>query len=160
MATKIAKQKGWGWVVTQIVLLFVLLFAPLAGLLSVFPWVKVAAIIVAALGLGISLVASQNLGTALTPTPVPKDQATMHTNGLYRLVRHPIYTAVLLVASGITLYRLAWSSIILCIGAYIFFYLKSRHEEKLLIGKYPEYEKYQAVTGRFFPKISTLVNIK
>ena len=154
MSAIIARLNGWEWVAAQVILLLVLLFAPLQAALSAPKWVKLLAIIMAALGLAISFVASINLGTALTPTPVPKEQASIHTNGLYRLVRHPIYTSVLFVASAIALYRLAWSSIILCIAVYVFFNLKSRHEEKLLRSRYPEYQKYQLATGRFFPKLS------
>lgn len=160
MPAKIARQKGWGWVVTQVVLLLVLLFAPLIAPIYVPTWLGVLAIIIAALGIGISFVASRNLGTALTPTPVPRDSATLHTNGLYRRMRHPIYTSVLLVATGIALYRLAWSSIVLCIAVYVFFYFKSRHEEKMLLDKYQGYRKYQATTGRFFPKLGNSENNK
>jgi protein-S-isoprenylcysteine O-methyltransferase Ste14 len=148
----LARLNGWGWVVTQVTLLLVLLFAPLLGPISGYHSLRIVAILLVALGLAISFIASRNLGTALTPTPVPRSQATLHTNGIYKYVRHPIYTAILLAATGIALYRLAWSSIVLCVGVYLFFYFKSKHEEKLLKSKYSEYKKYQDSTGRFFPK--------
>src|SRR6188472_459490 len=41
-----------------------------------------------------------DLGSAMTPVPKPREDARLVDTGVYRVVRHPIYGGVMLVASG------------------------------------------------------------
>ncbi len=41
-----------------------------------------------------------SLGSSLTPFPKPSERSTLRGRGAYRLVRHPIYGGLLLVALG------------------------------------------------------------
>jgi len=75
------------------------------------------------------------------------------TNGPYRFIRHPIYTAVCLFGwTGIVLH---WSSINVLLGALLFAGAVGRMlcEERLIIEVYPEYRAYSQATKRMVPYI-------
>ncbi len=73
------------------------------------------------------------------------------TNGPYRYMRNPIYTAGLLaLAAGIAT---SWSLVNGVLGALIFIAMLVRIlcEERLLAARYPEYADYCAKTRRLIP---------
>lgn len=73
------------------------------------------------------------------------------TTGPYRLIRHPIYTAVCLFVMPAVVAHWSWTSALagaLVLGAALFRMLS---EEKLLVVKYPEYRDYAATTARMIP---------
>jgi len=91
------------------------------------------------------------LGSSLTPFPRPSDGATFRGSGVYGRVRHPIYGGVLLLALG---WSLALSPLALGATAllWLLLELKSRHEEAMLVARYPEYRTYREhVRRRFVP---------
>jgi protein-S-isoprenylcysteine O-methyltransferase Ste14 len=101
----------------------------------------------------LGLAAFGALGSALTPTPVPVAGAGLRTHGPYSRIRHPIYTAVLLltaaaiVAAG-TGWSLAWTVIITG-----FFWAKSRWEDRLLAAEYgQEWQHWAQQTGALIPR--------
>lgn len=110
------------------------------------------ALIVSALALGVA--AALSLGRNLTPYPKPVESGTMVAAGPYRLVRHPIYTAVILGMIGIAIRGGDWIGLALAIGLVPFFIAKSSYEERHLIEEYPGYVGYQAeVRYRLVPGI-------
>lgn len=91
------------------------------------------------------------LGSSLTPFPRPSERATFRGGGVYARVRHPIYGGVLLLALG---WSLALSPLALVPSALLLVLLeaKARHEESMLLERYPEYGAYlQQVPRRFVP---------
>ena len=89
----------------------------------------------------------------LSAFPEVNARSVLRTNGPYRLIRHPMYSSVLLVtlawaANSLSMFRsIAW--IILLIDLL----LKLSHEERLLAMSFPEYVSYQAKTARLLPFI-------
>ena len=73
------------------------------------------------------------------------------TTGPYRFIRHPIYTAIcLLIVPGVIAHW-AWPSALLgavVVGCAL---VRMFSEEKLLVGRYPEYAQYAATTWRMIP---------
>jgi len=97
------------------------------------------------------LVCAASLRRSLTVVPIPKEEGKLSTTGLYRYVRHPMYSSVLLFALGIALHSGSAIKYILVISLYVLFHLKSVYEERYLRLKYPEYEQYSARIPRFIP---------
>ena len=156
--TKSPKGSGIGFVVVQAVLLGLLFFGPAhlnpdasieapKGLLL---WYGYGIFI---LGTIIALIAAVNLGKNLTPLPKPKENAELIQNGLYRLVRHPIYFGVIVLSIGWGLIQqstLIWLYVIVIA---IFFDIKSRKEERWLVERFSTYPEYQGRVRKLIPWI-------
>ena len=97
------------------------------------------------------LVCAASLRRSLTVVPIPKEEGSLSTTGLYRYVRHPMYTSVLLLALGIASHSGSVIKYLLVILLYFLFYLKSVFEEKYLRLKYLDYAEYSARIPRFIP---------
>jgi protein-S-isoprenylcysteine O-methyltransferase Ste14 len=74
------------------------------------------------------------------------------TDGIFSIVRHPIYLASLLVYLGLIVLTLSLLSVIIFIIAIIFYYYISRFEEKLLLARFgQEYEDYMKQVPMLLP---------
>ncbi len=74
------------------------------------------------------------------------------TEGVYSLVRHPMYLGSWLFFFGLIIITLSLTSAAVSIVIFLFYYLVSIYEEKLLLQKFGiEYQKYQAQVPMFFP---------
>ena len=71
--------------------------------------------------------------------------------GPYRLVRHPMYTPVLMVCFSLVLNDLTLIRAVLLISLVVTLCLKCRYEESLLVRHYPAYADYQIRTWRIIP---------
>lgn len=93
------------------------------------------------------------LGRNLTALPRPIDDGQLVTDGPYRVVRHPIYSGVIL---GSAAWALLWSSpflLILALGLFVFFDIKSRREEVWLRHTYAGYAAYARQTRKLIPYV-------
>ncbi len=102
-------------------------------------------------GIIVGTISVVKLGKALTPNPIPRIDGHLETKGLYALVRHPIYSAVLLAMLGVVVWgagvwHLVFYGLLLALLG-----VKARAEERLLLERYPEYEEYGSRVGRFVP---------
>lgn len=129
--------------------------------LYVFEWlprVKVPAAIffmgITAAGAGLltALLSVLNLNRNLTVFPTPKKNAELVQTGLYRWVRHPIYSGILFSAFAFAAGTGSLHKLLTAITLLILFYFKTAYEEKRLTEHYREYADYRKRTGRFFPK--------
>jgi protein-S-isoprenylcysteine O-methyltransferase Ste14 len=102
-------------------------------------------------GLVVIVVASLGLGTGLTPTPVPSLRGHLETGGLYRFVRHPIYTGVLAIVAGLTVRSGSYVTLAVAVATVFFFNRKAAWEEARLRERYDGYAEYAARTPRFVP---------
>lgn len=102
------------------------------------------------LGFFIILLAILQLNKNLTPFPTPKEKGELISTGLYKYIRHPIYTGIFLASLGIAFYNSIYWQLVISIILLILFYFKSKYEESLLIEKYSDYESYIKKTRRFF----------
>jgi protein-S-isoprenylcysteine O-methyltransferase Ste14 len=151
------KQRGLGYVLVQAFLIGLILFGPQGFLLlsepmvAWLPYLQVLGMSICILGLLFSLVAALHLGKNLTPLPCPKDDAQLVQDGLYRLVRHPIYFGVLLVAFG-WLFIYPYALVLLYVVAlFIFFELKTQREERWLLERFPAYAEYCKRVKKLIP---------
>jgi protein-S-isoprenylcysteine O-methyltransferase Ste14 len=98
----------------------------------------------------------RHLGLNVTSTSMPRAAATLVTSGPYRWIRHPMYSAALILVAATTLLT---ANLVVGIGGLIMFGLlaaRSRLEERRLVEKFGDaYRDYQNRTGRFVPRIGT-----
>lgn len=83
--------------------------------------------------------------------PEPVANARLVVSGPYRLIRHPMYAAVLLVASGWLVGHATAPRSVLLLALAIILLLKLRHEESILAKELPGYADYMRRTRRLVP---------
>jgi Putative protein-S-isoprenylcysteine methyltransferase len=143
---------GYGWVVVQIAL-FVLYGLALAWGASaswgVWRWLGAPLV---AMGAWVGLAALRMHGRKLTPLPEPNPALGLLRSGVYAVIRHPMYTGLLLCAFGLAILLQKPLGVAMAVALTVFFNLKAREEERRLLRCYPEYADYQRTTGRFLPR--------
>ena len=95
-----------------------------------------------------------SIGSGITPTSVTRKEHKLVTNGIYRYIRHPLYTvgSSLFISFGM----MADNWFIAALGILVFIVMAKRtpQEEANLIEKFGnEYREYMKHTGRFLPKL-------
>lgn len=148
MTGKQSNNRGGLWVAGQFALLGAILLVPrrLAGLPE---WpaplrspLGVAGVLLGLAGGGAALAGARALGRNLTPFPRPISDGELVQNGIYGVVRHPIYTGILLGALGWSLLRASTPALLLSLVLGLFFDQKARREEVWLREQYPGYGAY------------------
>jgi protein-S-isoprenylcysteine O-methyltransferase Ste14 len=89
---------------------------------------------------------------------LPTEGHALVTDGPYRWVRHPMYTAFAAVFTGLFLTSANWfvgATAGIALGAVMV--IRTPREERTLLGAFGErYQTYMRHTGRFFPKAGCL----
>jgi len=74
--------------------------------------------------------------------------------GIYRFIRHPLYTSLFLFTWGIFLKKPWLPALMLAIGASLFLFLTAKFEEKLSLDKFgTEYAEYMKHTKMMVPYV-------
>lgn len=144
---------GWSLVAVQGVLLVGLIGLGGRDDWPTPPWLHQVGTAVLAIGLVIVAVGGTGLGRLLTATPVPRAGGELVTDGLYRWVRHPIYTGVIVIVVGLVAPSGRWLTLAIGCVTVAFFFVKSTWEEQRLADHYPDYVEYQRSTPRFVPRL-------
>lgn len=95
-----------------------------------------------------------SIGSGITPTSATRKEHKLVTNGIYRYIRHPLYTvgSSLFISFGMMADN--WFIAALGVLAFIGMAIRTPKEEANLIEKFgDEYREYMKSTGRFFPKL-------
>ena len=108
-------------------------------------------LLIAVFGGVIIILALLQLNKNLSPFPTPKNNTTLLQNGLYKYIRHPIYTGIILLFTGYSLYQNSFYKLGISLLLVVLFYFKSNYEEQRLEQKFPDYKLYKNKTGKFFP---------
>lgn len=146
-------SRGALWVLVQVPVLGVAFFLPLqvGWGLDAGPFLMAVAFGLVLCGLGLALFAALQLGHSLTPFPVPKPNTTLQVRGLYRFMRHPIYTGAVVACVGWSLWWGSWPGMLWVVVVFAFFDRKATYEERWLVARFPQYQQYQKRTAKFFP---------
>ena len=112
---------------------------------------QIAGVILALIGVVIAFWGVGSLGNNLTAVPKPKSNAQMVQKGAYRLVRHPIYSGIILAGFGWALLNNSLLALCVALVLFLFFDVKSRQEEKWLVEKYQNYAEYQQQVKKLLP---------
>ncbi len=103
-------------------------------------------------GLLLIVVGAVQLGRHAHVHPAPTSDAVLRTNGLFRYVRHPIYTGVLIITAATTAVSESAAHIVLWCALVCVLTFKARFEETLLRTQFVDYANYENHTGRFLPR--------
>ena len=102
------------------------------------------------LSLGLWAVVAMNLRN-LHVFPEVHHESTLVTHGPYQYVRHPMYTALLLVTLALVLDAFSLGRLLMWIVLLGNLWMKLRFEEHLLTLHFPDYQAYQSRTKRLIP---------
>ena len=84
--------------------------------------------------------------------PLPNEHAALRTGGLYRWVRHPIYSGLLLFALCRTVVSGSLFTVVAFLVLVVVLTAKAHWEEQRLIVRFPDYAAYARRTGRYIPR--------
>jgi protein-S-isoprenylcysteine O-methyltransferase Ste14 len=108
--------------------------------------------IVCIAGLGFCIWARLTLGRNWSGTVTLKQGHELIERGPYRLVRHPIYTGMLVMFLAIVIVAGHVAGIVGLILVFISFWIKLRDEEQVMLKQFPEqYASYQRRVKRIIP---------
>ena len=94
-----------------------------------------------------------SIGTGITPVSATRKEHKLVTHGIYRWVRHPLYTVGSSLYISFGLMADNWFIILLAVLTFIVMAIRTPKEEANLIEKFgDEYREYMKRTGRFLPK--------
>ena len=120
-------------------------FLPMGSQLALFGSLVVAA------GLGLAVWARWHLGQNWSSTVTLKEGHTLVQSGPYRIIRHPIYTGLLLALIGTAAAIDEWRGAIAIACAFIGVGWKIRVEEERMRRTFPQYEQYRKATSALVP---------
>ena len=107
-------------------------------------------LIVLAIVIGLTaLVHMQPKNLNIVPELKPHHQLITH--GIYRHIRHPMYTSVMLFCLALMLSNNTWMTQLVMLILVVDLWFKSKREESLLSERFPHYQQYRERTGRFLP---------
>jgi len=138
-------RRGEGWVLIQGLILVAIFFAGLTEApFADFSWIALSAVgmLLMLAGGVMALLGVRSLGKGLTALPHPRDGSELVSTGVYRLVRHPIYGGLVLMALGFSLLTTPWALVPAVLLAVVLD-LKRRVEEDFLTAAYAEYPAYR-----------------
>jgi protein-S-isoprenylcysteine O-methyltransferase Ste14 len=144
-------KRGQGYVIIQVVLLVLVALAPRVN--SALPHLTLRILGGCLLGMGLlmGVLAVTKLGQNLTALPHPKEDSSLVTSGIYSLVRHPIYSSVILLAFGWATWNASLLTLFLAFVLLGFFDIKARREEFYLQQKFVAYANYKRRVKKFIP---------
>jgi len=151
--------RGEWYVIAQIVLVGLVVFGPrtwAGGPTWLFPDTvlsSVGGVVLILAGGALAVTGIMRHGSNITALPYPKEQATLIETGPYRLVRHPMYSGMVLAAFGWAFLSQGWLTIGYALLLLVFFDIKSRREEQWLKAKFTDYVPYQQRVRKLIPFI-------
>ncbi|HET6529114.1 MAG TPA: isoprenylcysteine carboxylmethyltransferase family protein, partial [Actinoplanes sp.] len=93
-------------------------------------------------------------GRHLTAMPLPPAGGRLRTGGAYAVVRHPMYSGVMLASVARGLLAGGRAGPAAAVGLCAVLTAKARWEERQLRELYPGYDEYARRTPRFVPRIT------
>ena len=112
----------------------------------------IVAAIVFIVGQGMALAAALKMRQYISAHPKPAPGASLLRDGIYGVVRHPMYGGVFFMALAVSIFDRNLIAIALTLALAALFYGKSSYEESLLEQTFLGYSDYRKqVTRRFIP---------
>jgi len=117
------------------------------------PWLAGLGLVLFSAGLGFAIWARVHIGRNWGTPMTRKAEPELVTSGPYRLVRHPIYSGVLLAGVGTAL-ALSWMWLTAVVLAGVYFLYSATVEERYMTERFPDqYPVYKQSTKMLLPFI-------
>jgi protein-S-isoprenylcysteine O-methyltransferase Ste14 len=161
-------RTGWEWVAGILLVLGAdaAAAAPLAdfaGLVPRFelldrPWIQIGAAVVFALGFLLVITSQLQMGDSWRINVDAEAKAPLVTHGIFRFVRNPIFSGVIIVWTGLALAVANLLSLAAVVLVVLGFEVQIRKAEEPYLERLhgEPYRAYAAKAGRFFPGIGRL----
>ena len=107
-------------------------------------------VLLAGVGLGLWAVGVMRLGR-FNIAPHIKPGAQLVSRGPYAIIRHPMYTALLIVTLVWVVVTPTWNRLLVWGVLLVNLLVKLHYEERLLTAQFPGYAAYQTQTRRLIP---------
>ena len=102
-------------------------------------------------GVAIALWARYTLGRSFSPLPEPAATHALVTRGPYRVVRHPIYLASVVLALGFALQSVSFLALVFPVALAFVVDRKANIEEQVLVARYPRYRDQMQRVRKLIP---------
>jgi protein-S-isoprenylcysteine O-methyltransferase Ste14 len=146
-----SRELGIRAVIVVIVILLLRFGAFRDGAPNSDPWRAGLGLLLFALGLGFAIWARVHIGRNWGTPMTQKVDPELVTSGPYRLVRHPIYSGILVAGVG-TAVALSWQWLIAVVLAGVYFVYSATVEERYLTEQFPDtYPVYRHSTKMLVP---------
>ncbi len=140
-------------VIAVCVIILIRIGAFRGGDLTTNPWRAGVGLVLFALGLSLAIWARRHIGRNWGTPMSQKDEPELVTSGPYHLVRHPIYSGILLAGVG-TAVALSWAWLVAAALAGGYFVYAATVEERYLTEQFPDtYPVYMRSTKMLVPLI-------
>lgn len=144
-------SRGGAWVLAQSVLMPLILVAGWVQDGVPPGWAILPGWLLVGWGAAAGLAGAAVLGRNRTIFPLPNPDSTLVRQGIYRWIRHPLYSSLMGLAFGWSLLRWSWPALV-CSGLLtVLLRFKAAREERWLAERFPEHEHYSRRVARFIP---------
>jgi len=117
-------------------------------------WLRWLGMVLGWAGVVLTFFVHRQLGNSFVPTLETKDEHALVTDGVYRWVRHPLYSTYFVHILASFLFVSNWL-VGLCGLLYALVVIERvGHEEEMMVEQFGDaYRAYMARTGKFFPRV-------
>jgi protein-S-isoprenylcysteine O-methyltransferase Ste14 len=116
---------------------------------------QIAGVVLTYVGLPLTIWSRARLGRYWSGVVALKHEHRLIQSGPYRVVRHPLYSGLILAAIGVSLYVTTWSSLLAILSWITCFERRAHKEDALLAAEFgAEFEAYRQHTGRLIPRLN------
>jgi protein-S-isoprenylcysteine O-methyltransferase Ste14 len=107
-------------------------------------------ILLIATGQALSIVSLYRLGRSFS---IMASARSLVTTGPYSVVRHPLYAAEAISATGLLISNWSWSALIVGVVHFAFQFRRMHNEEQVLRSEFAEYQEYAAKVAMILPRL-------
>ena len=116
---------------------------------------QIAGVVLTYVGLPLTVWSRVRLGRYWSGVVALKQDHRLIQSGPYRVVRHPLYSGLILAVIGFSLCVTTWSSLLAILSFVVCFERRAYKEDALLAAEFgAEFEAYRQRTGRLIPRLN------
>lgn len=153
-ASSFGTTAGRIWFAFQGVIALALFVAPVFSHAHWNPALRSLGLVIAAFGILLLIRSYRVLGSSHSPWTTPLEGANLVRSGPYRVVRHPVYAAYILIGLGLEVMFASPVGLMVVAVECVYYDRRTREEERWLLEEYPDYADYrERVPGRLLPRV-------